>query len=68
MSGRALGDVLWLGGGSGAGKMSLARTPARRHDVALYAADARGYAHPCTGYFADLSTFVGNHATIVPAD
>ena len=45
MSERALDDVLWIGGGSGAGKTSLARAISRRYDVELYAADARGYAH-----------------------
>lgn len=45
MSERALDYVLWIGGGSGAGKTSIARAISRRHDVALYAADARGYAH-----------------------
>ena len=41
----ALGNVLWIGGGSGSGKSSLARAITRRYDVELYAADARAYAH-----------------------
>jgi hypothetical protein len=45
MNERAMDYVLWIGGGSGAGKTSVARALSRRYDVELYAADARGYAH-----------------------
>ena len=45
MSERALDYVLWIGGGSGAGKTTVARAISRRYDIELYAADARGYAH-----------------------
>ena len=36
---------LWLGGMSGVGKTTAARTVARRHDLWLYSLDARTYAH-----------------------
>jgi hypothetical protein len=37
--------VLWLGGMSGVGKTTAARTVARRHDLWLYSVDARTYKH-----------------------
>lgn len=36
---------LWLGGGTGSGKSTIARAIAHRHDLALYRVDARGYEH-----------------------
>lgn len=45
MSTRSMDCVLWIGGGSGAGKTSVARALSRRYDLELYAADARGYAY-----------------------
>lgn len=42
---RSQGPVLWIGGGCGAGKSSVARAISRRFDLQLYAADAHGYAH-----------------------
>src|ERR1051325_3106091 len=38
-------SVLWLGGMSGVGKSTAARTVARRYDLWLYSIDARTYAH-----------------------
>ncbi len=37
--------AIWLGGGSAAGKTTIARTLAHRYDLALYAVDARAYDH-----------------------
>src|SRR6187402_458986 len=41
----ALDHVLWLGGGCGAGKTTLARRLAYRFDLRLYPVDAYGFAH-----------------------
>jgi hypothetical protein len=41
----SLGHVLWIGGGQGAGKTSVARTIAHRHGLRVYHVDARGWAH-----------------------
>lgn len=38
-------SAFWLGGGSGAGKTTVARAVARRLDLRVYHVDARGYAH-----------------------
>lgn len=40
-----LENVLWIGGGRGAGKTSIARTLAHRHDLAFYRVDAYNYEH-----------------------
>jgi hypothetical protein len=40
-----LRHVLWIGGGSGAGKTTIARRIARRHGLRRYNADARTWAH-----------------------
>lgn len=40
-----LADVFWLGGVSGAGKTTAARTIALRRDLRLYCVDHRGYEH-----------------------
>lgn len=40
-----LPPVLWLGGGSGAGKTTVSRTLAHRYDLAWYRIDAHAYAH-----------------------
>jgi hypothetical protein len=40
-----LPPVIWLGGGSGAGKSTVSRAIAYRFDLAWYRIDARGYAH-----------------------
>lgn len=41
----SLGHVLWIGGGQGAGKTTVARTIAHRHGLRVYHVDARGWAH-----------------------
>jgi hypothetical protein len=38
-------DVLWLGGMSGTGKTTAARSLARRYDLMLYGLDSRAYEH-----------------------
>ena len=38
-------NVLWLGGGCGSGKSSIARELTHRLDLQLYAVDAHGYDH-----------------------
>jgi|GEM_PF-365357 len=40
-----MASVVWLGGGCGAGKSTLARRLAYRYDLRLYPIDAYGYAH-----------------------
>ncbi|MGW5361953.1 hypothetical protein [Actinopolymorpha pittospori] len=40
-----LPPVIWLGGGSGAGKTTISRAIAYRFDLAWYRIDAHGYAH-----------------------
>ncbi|GAA4986245.1 hypothetical protein [Actinopolymorpha pittospori] len=40
-----LPPVIWLGGGSGAGKTTISRAIAYRFDLAWYRVDAHGYAH-----------------------
>jgi hypothetical protein len=40
-----LSHVLWIGGATGAGKTSVARTLACRHDLQLYNVDHRTYEH-----------------------
>jgi hypothetical protein len=40
-----LSDVLWIGGGQGSGKSSIARAVSRRFDLQLYAIDHRVWAH-----------------------
>lgn len=39
------GDVLWIGGATGAGKTSISRALAYRHDLQLYNVDHRTYEH-----------------------
>jgi hypothetical protein len=41
----AIRGVYWIGGGSGAGKSTVAMTVARRLDLRLYAVDGHGYEH-----------------------
>jgi hypothetical protein len=41
----SLGHVLWVGGGQGAGKTTVARTIAHRHGLRVYHVDARTWAH-----------------------
>lgn len=38
-------NVLWLGGGCGSGRSSIARELTHRLDLQLYAVDAHGYDH-----------------------
>lgn len=38
-------QVIWVGGGSGAGKTTISRILACRHDLAWYRIDARAYEH-----------------------
>jgi broad-specificity NMP kinase len=45
MLAQRVAHVLWLGGMSGIGKTSAARSLARRHDLRLYPLDARTYEH-----------------------
>ncbi|MEW9530146.1 hypothetical protein [Microbispora sp. NPDC049125] len=47
---RRLAHVRWIAGGTGAGKSTIARALAERHDVILYGGDhaERGYVHRCT--------------------
>jgi hypothetical protein len=45
MSTVRLPPVIWIGGGSGAGKTTISRAIAYRHDLAWYRIDARAYAH-----------------------
>jgi hypothetical protein len=40
-----LPPVIWIGGGSGAGKSTVSRSLAYRHDLAWYRIDASAYAH-----------------------
>ncbi|MGH8877651.1 MAG: hypothetical protein ACRD0P_09965, partial [Stackebrandtia sp.] len=40
-----LGNVLWIGGGCGAGKSTLARMLAYRNDLRLYRVDSFAYPH-----------------------
>lgn len=40
-----LEDVLWIGGGQGSGKSSVARALSRRSDLQLYVADHRTWTH-----------------------
>ncbi|MGH3489135.1 MAG: hypothetical protein ACRDP8_14650 [Actinopolymorphaceae bacterium] len=40
-----LPPVIWIGGGSGAGKSTVSRAISCRFDLAWYRIDARGYAH-----------------------
>jgi adenylylsulfate kinase-like enzyme len=41
----SLPGVFWLGGGSGAGKSTVALAAARRLDLRLYAIDGHTYEH-----------------------
>src|ERR1700677_166010 len=41
----AIRGVYWIGGGSGAGKSTVAMAVARRLDLRLYAVDGHGYEH-----------------------
>jgi hypothetical protein len=41
----SFGHVIWIGGGCGAGKSTVARALADRFDLQLYAVDAYSYAH-----------------------
>jgi hypothetical protein len=53
-----LRHVLWIGGATGAGKSSIARTLAYRNDLQLYNVDLRTYEHverPRPSGFAELS-------------
>jgi hypothetical protein len=45
MSTAQIPTVIWVGGGSGAGKTTISRAIAYRHDLAWYRIDARAYAH-----------------------
>ena len=66
MSRRALDRVLWIGGGSGAGKSSVARAISRRYEVELYAADARGYAHLARSIGSDRPAAAPDERWLVP--
>jgi hypothetical protein len=66
MSERVLDYVLWIGGGSGAGKTSVARAISRRDDVELYAADARGYAHLARSTGSDRPAETPDERWLVP--
>jgi hypothetical protein len=61
-----LDRVLWIAGGSGAGKSSVARAIARRHDIELYAADARGYAHLARSSGSDRPSETPDERWLVP--
>ena len=57
-----LRDVYWIGGGSGAGKSTIARRLAARHDLRLYATDEvmADHGHRSSGKTSDPDTALAN--------
>lgn len=59
-------DVLWIGGATGAGKTSISRALAYRHDLQLYNVDHRTYEHVARA--ARPPVFTWDHPPDVLAD